>query len=87
MKFLIKLNTSILLAFFAATAIAAYFYHGLLEKHAHRQVSYQAELLLDQIDSIRTYTVEEIRPLTKQDNLIVNWVTRLLIFYDYYNII
>jgi len=68
-KSIIKLNASILLSYIFAATVTAYFYHGLLEQNAHKQVSYQAELLLDQIDSIRTYTVEEIRPLTKQNNL------------------
>ena len=40
----------------------------MLEGNARQQVTYQAELLLDQIDSIRTYTVEEVRPLTQNED-------------------
>jgi len=66
MKAITKLNLALSLTF-AITASAAILYNAkLLEDHALKQITAQAQLLLTQINAVRAYTVREVRPLTMQ---------------------
>jgi len=49
-------------------SIAAWFHYQLVESNALHQVTDQAELILDQTNALRSYTVNEVRPLTEFNN-------------------
>jgi len=68
MKLIVKLNLAIILPFLLVAVVAGMLHFKLLEKNAYFQVVDQAELILDQMDALRTYTVREVRPLSKLNN-------------------
>lgn len=46
--------------------VAGWYNYELSEENAVRQVTEQAEILLDQINALRSYTVTEVRPLSER---------------------
>lgn len=68
MQLITKLNISLTVSFFISSAIAAWVHYQVIEKNSFRQVSDQAELVLEQMNALRSYTVSEIRPLTELDS-------------------
>ena len=68
MKSLVKLNLVLLLPIVIAMSTAVWFHYQLVESNALHQVTYQAELILDQTNALRSYTVNEVRPITELNN-------------------
>ncbi len=65
MKIITKLNIAILVTSSAFLGVAGWYNFTLNEDNAVRQVTEQAEILLDQINALRSYTVTEVRPLSE----------------------
>lgn len=63
MKIITKLNIAIIFCSSIFLGLAGWYNFALNEDNAVRQVTEQAELLLDQINALRSYTVMEVRPL------------------------
>ena len=66
MKLTTKINLSISAVYLISLLACGWYFKQLTEEHALHQVTDQAELLLQQAMALRTYTVNEIRPLADQ---------------------
>ena len=68
MKLATKINLVMLVTFSIGLAASGLYAYQLTTQNAERQVTEQAEILLEQAIALRTYTVNEIRPLTEHAN-------------------
>lgn len=64
----LKFNLTILLVFAAGFAIAAYLVEYILLENAKKEVALKARIMMESARSVRSYTVEELRPLLQQVN-------------------
>ena len=62
----LKFNLTILLVFAAGFAIAAYLVEYILLENAKKEVALKARIMME--SAVRSYTVEELRPLLQQVN-------------------
>ena len=65
MQLVTKVNLAMLLTFALGMAASSWYAYQLTQDNALRQVTDQAELLLEHSVALRSYTVNEIRPLTE----------------------
>jgi len=63
MNLSIKINIILAFLFLAALAIGGVYTYHLTQKNALKQVTNQAELLMENALAVRKYTIKEIRPL------------------------
>ncbi len=65
MQLVSKINLTMLVTFAFGLAASSWYAYHLTQDNALRQVTDQAELLLEHAVALRNYTVNEIRPLTE----------------------
>lgn len=68
MKVLLKFNLILLVIFGLGLLASAWYSYRLTEDNALKQVTDQAELIMQQALAVRSYSVKEIRPLAKLDS-------------------
>ena len=68
MKLTTKINIILGVTFAVALTLVGFYSYFLTEDNALRQVTDQAELIMQEALAVRSYTVEEIRPLLIQIN-------------------
>lgn len=61
-----KFNLTILLIFITGFIVAGYLVKGVLLENAKKEVALNASIMMAAAKSVRSYTVEEIRPLLKK---------------------
>jgi len=69
MKLLIKFNVFLIALFGISAAVFAYFVKHQTANVALQNVTHEAQLLLDQVIALRKYTVSEVSPLLRSDDL------------------
>ncbi len=65
MQLVTKINLTMMATFAVGLAASSWYAYHLTQDNALRQVTEQAEILLDHSVALRNYTVKEIRPLTE----------------------
>ena len=68
MKLTTKINLILAATFLATLLLAGFNAYLLTEDNARQQVTDRAELIMQEALAVRSYTVNEIRPLIKQNN-------------------
>lgn len=68
MQLTTRINLTMFVVFALGITASSWDAYHLTQKNALRQVTDQAELLLDHTVALRNYTVKEIRPLTQNSN-------------------
>ncbi len=66
MKLLFKLNLVLVLVIGLALALAGYFSYRLSLDNARKEVIQNAKVMMEAAYSMRTYTIEQVRPLIKK---------------------
>jgi len=67
MKLLAKFNIILIITFLIGLLISALYSYKLTNDNALKQVTDQAELIMQQALAVRSYSVKEVRPLVKGD--------------------
>lgn len=65
MKLLVKFNLILIVTFTIGLALSGFYSYKLTEDNALKQVTDQAELIMQQALAVRSYSVKEVRPLAK----------------------
>ena len=68
MKLITKINLILGVTFLASLLVAGANSYLLTQNNALQQVNEQAELIMQEVLAVRSYTVDEIRPLLNQIN-------------------
>ena len=68
MNLVTKFNLFLLLTFALCLAIGGFYAYRLTSDNALQQITDQADLIMQEALAVRSYTVNEIRPLLKQNN-------------------
>lgn len=68
MRLIQKFNLILIVIFLLGLSASAWYAYRLTEENALRQVTDQAELIMQQALAVRSYSVKEVRPLAKLDS-------------------